>query len=316
MSDVTRQPGFFVSGSQIKTRVKKTVLIAVPTATTDGILIKSTDDSTTKSVLTIEDSGGTKQLDFTFNDSGFYGLALGGGRTTSGAGLQLKTGNVFLENASAVRVKDNAGSYVTVLSVSTANNTTFTAPAIGGSIQIAVPNSSGSIQFRSNGAQRLEITNDGTLNVNGFTASTIGQIIKAAASQTANLTEWQNSSGTAMLKVQPDGDLEFVANNIVTDTTTGTKIGTATNQKLAFFNATPVTQPTEITDELTTITHTAPGTPDYAVQDLVDSGSGSAFGFATKDEGNTVLSVIANLQARVNELEDVLSSLGLVADAD
>ncbi len=106
------------------------------------------------------------------------------------------------------------------------------------------------------------------------------------------------------------------ANDLIFGTATGTKIGTATNQKLGFFNATPIVQPTEITDELSTITHTAPGTPDYAVQDLVDSGVGSAFGFATKDEGNTVLSVVENLQTRVNELEAVLSSLGLLADAD
>jgi hypothetical protein len=72
-------------------------------------------------------------------------------------------------------------------------------------------------------------------------------------------------------------------------------------------------QQAEITDELTTITHTAPGTPDYAIQDLTDSGG---FGFATKDEGNTVLSVIANLQARVNELETVLVNLGVLVDAD
>lgn len=51
---------------------------------------------------------------------------------------------------------------------------------------------------------------------------------------------------------------------------------------------------------LTTITHTAPGTPDYAVQDLINS---SAYGFVTKDEGNTVLSVIKNLQQRVTDLE-------------
>ena len=104
--------------------------------------------------------------------------------------------------------------------------------------------------------------------------------------------------------------------NFVLNATTGTKIGTATTQKLGFFNATPIVQPTEITDELTSITHTAPGSPDFAIQDLIDSGVASAFGFATKDEGNTVLSVILNLQARVNELETVLSTLGLVADAD
>lgn len=51
---------------------------------------------------------------------------------------------------------------------------------------------------------------------------------------------------------------------------------------------------------LTEVTHTAPGTPDYAIQDLINS---SAYGFVTKDEGNTVLSVVKNLQQRVAALE-------------
>lgn len=55
-----------------------------------------------------------------------------------------------------------------------------------------------------------------------------------------------------------------------------------------------------LSDALTDITHTAPETADYAIQDLVNTGG---YGFATKDEGNTVLAVIANLQARVSELE-------------
>lgn len=38
------------------------------------------------------------------------------------------------------------------------------------------------------------------------------------------------------------------ATNIVLNTTTGTKIGTATSQKLGFFNATPVVQPTAVAD--------------------------------------------------------------------
>lgn len=104
--------------------------------------------------------------------------------------------------------------------------------------------------------------------------------------------------------------------NIGVGSTTGTKIGTATTQKLGFFNATPVVQPAEITDELTTITHTAPGTPDYAIAAPVDSSGGAAFGFSTADEFNTVMSVIANLQTRNKALEDVLHSLGLLADAD
>jgi len=51
---------------------------------------------------------------------------------------------------------------------------------------------------------------------------------------------------------------------------------------------------------LTTITHTSPGTPDYAVQNLTTS---TPYGFVTQDEGNTVLSVIKNLQQRVLDLE-------------
>lgn len=65
-----------------------------------------------------------------------------------------------------------------------------------------------------------------------------------------------------------------------------------------------------LTTQLTSITSTAPGTPDYAIQDLTDTGG---FGFATKDEGNTVLSVIANLQTRVAQLESRLQALGLIA---
>lgn len=65
-----------------------------------------------------------------------------------------------------------------------------------------------------------------------------------------------------------------------------------------------------LTAQLTTITSTAPGTPDYAIQDLTST---TPFGFATKDEGNTVLSVIANLQARVAQLESRLQALGLIA---
>ena len=70
------------------------------------------------------------------------------------------------------------------------------------------------------------------------------------------------------------------------------------------------TQASALTTQLTSITHTAPGTPDYAVQDLINS---SAWGFATKDEGNTVLSVIANLQARLAQVEAALEGVGIVA---
>ena len=64
-----------------------------------------------------------------------------------------------------------------------------------------------------------------------------------------------------------------------------------------------------LTTQLTTITSTAPGTPDFAIQDLTDS---TPFGFASQDEGNTVLAVIANLQTRVEELETALQTYGML----
>lgn len=93
----------------------------------------------------------------------------------------------------------------------------------------------------------------------------------------------------------------------------GLKIGENSTDKIGFYGATPVDQAIAPTTALDDITHTSPSTPDYALQDLVDSGSGSAFGFATKDEGNTVLSVILNLQTRVSELETILADLGITA---
>ena len=53
--------------------------------------------------------------------------------------------------------------------------------------------------------------NVATIGANGNTsiylqnANSVGLIVKGAASQTANLTEWQNSSGTVLLGIDPNG---------------------------------------------------------------------------------------------------------------
>ena len=66
-----------------------------------------------------------------------------------------------------------------------------------------------------------------------------------------------------------------------------------------------------MTAQLTTITYTAPGTPDYAIQDLVQP---AGYGFVTKDEGNSVLKIIENLQVRMAEVENALEALKVVLD--
>ena len=69
------------------------------------------------------------------------------------------------------------------------------------------------------------------------------------------------------------------------------------------------TQGAALTAQETTITHTAPGTPDFAIAALTTT---TPFGFVAADEGHTVLKVIANLQVRLAEVEARLEALGLV----
>ena len=90
----------------------------------------------------------------------------------------------------------------------------------------------------------------------------------------------------------------------------GVNVGISTTDKVGFYGVTPVVQGAALTAQLTTITHTAAGTPDYAIQNLTNS---SPYGFVTADEGNSVLAVIANLQARLAQVEARLETVGLIA---
>jgi hypothetical protein len=69
--------------------------------------------------------------------------------------------------------------------------------------------------------------------------------------------------------------------------------------------------PTAIAVNLTEITHTAPSSPDYALQDLVQN---TGFGFVTKDEGNSTLAVIKNLQQQVATMRAALKAAGIVVE--
>lgn len=75
---------------------------------------------------------------------------------------------------------------------------------------------------------------------------------------------WKNGyfSGTVKLRA-----IEMVDGNLVLGTTTGTKIGTATSQKLGFWNATPVVQPTTA---VVAATRVAGGGASVLVDDTYD----------------------------------------------
>ena len=73
----------------------------------------------------------------------------------------------------------------------------------------------------------------------------------------------------------------------------------------------PITggQGAALTAQLTTITHTAPGTPDYAFGTVTTT---SGAGFSSVDEANTLLKVVANLQVRCAEIEARLEAINVV----
>ncbi len=111
--------------------------------------------------------------------------------------------------------------------------------------------------------------------------------------------------------VQLEQDLTIAdATNIILNATTGTQIGTATTQKLSFYGATPVVQPTALTTAETSVTFVDENIPDFALSSLTTT---SPAGFATLDEAQGFVEAMVNVQTRVGEIETKLQALGLLA---
>jgi hypothetical protein len=107
--------------------------------------------------------------------------------------------------------------------------------------------------------------------------------------------------------------VDFTLNDgvdVILNATTGSTFGTATSQKLSFYGVTPVVQPTVLTTAETTLTFVDENTPDFALSSLTTT---SPAGFATLDEAQALVEVVANNQARIGELETKLQALGLLA---
>lgn len=93
------------------------------------------------------------------------------------------------------------------------------------------------------------------------------------------------------------------ANDIAVGTTTGTKIGTATTQKLGFYNAAPVVQPAAVADITTTATSGSLPTPDGSVT-IAD---------ATTPTVTELLEYCVELEAKLEAALGHLRTLGLIA---
>lgn len=90
----------------------------------------------------------------------------------------------------------------------------------------------------------------------------LGSILKYAVYTNSGLVHFGDTVDLASGK-----NLTLLAGNITTDTTTGTKIGTATTQKLGFWNATPIVQPTTAVTASTFVANTSGIANDTATFD-------------------------------------------------
>lgn len=212
-------------------------------------------------------------------------------------------------NDGAITSTDSAGSLVfqTTPAGSTTSTTRMTISSAG-NVGIGTTAPTNLLSFGGNTARTMWMERHTTANTAGNSLTVQAGGATSGATDKAGgdlLLKPGDSTGSAESGVQIFG---VVAGASGTADRTQTKAIQVLGNKLGFYAVTPVVRPTALTAALTALTHTAPGTPDYALQNLAAGG----FGFATADEGNTMLSVLVRTALRVGELETKLQALGLL----
>jgi len=129
----------------------------------------------------------------------------------------------------------------------------------------------------------------------------------SAASTLAGLTTANVTGGFTM--AQNSKTVTIKGSPTISDETTGFSI-TQNGVTLTIPQNLNLAKAAAPTTALTTITCSDPGTPDYDITNLTQT---TPYGFASADEGQTVLTVIKNLQTRLAELESKLQTMGLLA---
>ena len=154
---------------------------------------------------------------------------------------------------------------------------------VAGAVSLATYGGVGSAYLTgyANTGTMFQFTGGSIVAENRTTTTNVAFKVKGMASQSGDLQQWQDSAGVIGLAVDATGgkllfgpsgaqdtnlyrsaagtlktdgslvvvgDLTLSASDIISDTTTGTKFGTATTQKIGFYNATPVVQGASVAD--------------------------------------------------------------------
>lgn len=103
-----------------------------------------------------------------------------------GNNLTFTAGNVRLENNAGVQIRNAAGDYQTVISISTANNTAVVGNSTGGNLDLALPNATGKTGVFLNGVEKARFdqtvtANDTSLLLWDVTAGSLRRVTIGAA---------------------------------------------------------------------------------------------------------------------------------------
>ncbi len=209
--------------------------------------------------------------------------------TTQTYGIRIDNGNINVKNN---KMYGNVTANLWVVAGANAINTN-----IEGAIDLVYA-STIACDMTLGSTFRLTVTGNATINATGGEAGQRATFILAndGARRTITFGTGFATDTVFIGYYNAVSSIEFKHDGTVWQRT-GQHHGLST---LAFYGGTPVPIGAALTTQLTSITHTSPGTPDYALQDLVQN---TGFGFVTKDEGNTLLAVVLNMQVRMAEFE-------------
>lgn len=237
-------PNFFTNAQLIDATVVSSVSSTTP-LTVKGV------SGQTANLQEWQDSTGTDIITFASNGA----ILTTGSMTVSGSGMstQLTTNNLnFSRNTASYITNTTSGGYlIHNTTTTTSGDTTIwtSAAATGlrvnpsGNLGVAVTpftvkasasqtadlqqwqSSTGAVLSEINSAGELQVPRIGVgsvmptttqLHVTASAATNIPVVARGAASQTANLQEWQNSSGTNLLSVTADGTVNSTIRIIAT----------------------------------------------------------------------------------------------------
>jgi hypothetical protein len=196
------------------------------------------------------------------------------------------------------------------LTVSSTNNTILSVSTGNASAKLAVDNDraadliGGQIigRWDNNDVARIDFYNgaDGTNKDDGAIALSTSN----GGSNPQERLYVSQSGNVGIGTTSPSSLLHLAdAGDITVGTTTGTKIGTATSQKIGFYNATPVVQPTAVADITTTATSGSLPTPDGSVT-IADAATPTV---------TELLKYCVELEAKLEAALGHLRTLGLIA---